>query len=169
MAGIYLISINRSRYSAVSGGKNGFPSRAAISAAAHQRLDSLHVHCVHVHRPVYLHSVHSVLCIRCTPVYTVCTKFSTRADAGRFFVAREPKIESSIRTRDWSFGTEFQSWVPTIHYQSTSVFYYQASNIQYRLQYLATNSNLVYRVSEFGVLGIYWTVHFGICLPAHSK
>jgi hypothetical protein len=36
MAAIYLVSINRSRYSAVHGGKNGFPSRAAISAAAHQ-------------------------------------------------------------------------------------------------------------------------------------
>ena len=150
MAGIYLVSINRSRYSAVHGGKNGFPSRAAISAAAHQRLDSLHVHCVHIHR-AGVH-VHSVLCIRCTPVYTACTKFSTRADAGRFFVAREPKIESSIRTRDRSFGTEFQSWVPPIHYQSTSVFYYQASNIQYRLQYLAT---IVIWYTEF-VNSVYW-------------
>ena len=54
MAGIYLVSINRSRYSAVHGGKNGFPSRAAISAAAHQRLgarQSRSLHCVYT--PVY--------------------------------------------------------------------------------------------------------------------
>ena len=39
-AGVYLVSINRSRYSAVYGGgscKNGFPSRGRQRTAAHQR------------------------------------------------------------------------------------------------------------------------------------
>ncbi len=57
-AGVYLVSINRSRYSAVHGGKNGFPSRAAISAAAHQRLDRLQLYSVYT--GIHSHSVHSV-------------------------------------------------------------------------------------------------------------
>ena len=84
MAGIYLVSINRSRYSAVHGGKNGFPSRAAISLAAHQRLDSLHVHCVHVlvHRPVY--TVYTVYCVygvrQCTQCVLNLVHEQTQAD-----------------------------------------------------------------------------------------
>jgi hypothetical protein len=59
-----------------------------------------------------------------------------------FFVAGD-ESETSIRTRRTQKITEFQYWVPTIHYQTTSVFYYQASNIQYRLQYLLGLLNLV--------------------------